>query len=203
MSAHAGSSSDAPFPVPGPVAFQGEAGAYSEAAARALCGADVETTGYATFAEAVDAVINGKAVAAVIPVENSHTGRVAGAEEALRAGEAAGLRRQATYALRIAHALLGVPGARLADVRRVQSHPQALAQCRASLARLVPSAELAPFYDTAGAARDVALRADSAVAAIAHASAAVRYGLPILADALEDAPDNTTYFVLLTRRREP
>ncbi|MFN3595940.1 MAG: prephenate dehydratase domain-containing protein [Rubricoccaceae bacterium] len=184
-------------PGPGPVAFQGEAGAYSEAAARLLCGAAVQTVGCVTFAEAVGAVVAGRAAAAVIPVENVRVGRVEGAEEALAAGEAAGLRRLGGGAFRIAHALLGLPGAPLAGVRRVQSHPQALAQCRATLARLVPAAAPVPFYDTAGAARDVALRADPALAAIAHASAAARYGLAVLADGLEDDPENTTRFVLI------
>ncbi len=178
------------------VAYQGWPGAYSDAAARARFGT-AETRGYPTFEAAVRAAASGAARGAVIPVRNSATGDVAGAAEAVALGLALGLVREADCVLPIRHALLARPGVALADVRVVRSHPQALAQTARWLARHLPAARAEAAEDTAGAARDVAVSDARDVAAVAHASAAARYGLAVLADGIEDAPDNATTFAVL------
>ena len=96
-------------------------------------------------------------------------------------------------------ALLGVNGATIDGVREALSHEMALKQCRRFLAKhpLITPVEA---HDTAGAARMVAIRRDPTVAAIAAPWAAKHYGLTILAEGLEDRPDNATTFVLLGRR---
>ena len=91
------------------------------------------------------------------------------------------------------HALLGVPGSTLELVKVVTSHPVALAQCRRFLQAFGARAE--PFYDTAGAAKMVRERGDPTIAAVASHAAAIRYGLIMLSDAIQDEPDNWTRFV--------
>lgn len=181
------------------VAFQGVAGAYSEAAAHSCFGPNAHALGFATFEAAVRAAAQGEADAAVIPVENSTTGTVAGAEEAVALGLRLGLVREADVVTPIRHALVGLPGASLAGVRVVRSHPQALAQVARWLAANVPDARPEAAEDTAGSVRDLAARPDATAAAVAHADAAARYGLAVLADGIEDEADNATTFAVLLR----
>ena len=183
------------------VAFQGVAGAYSEAAARVHFGLDARALGFATFEAAVRSAASGEAGAAVIPVENSTTGQVAGAGEAVALGLRLGLVRVADVVMPIRHALIGLPGTAPADVRVVRSHPQALAQVARWLARALPEARAEAAEDTAGSVRDLAAAPDRTAAAVAHADAAARYGLAVLADGIEDEPDNATTFAVLVRPR--
>ncbi len=182
------------------VAFQGEPGAYSEAAARARFGDAVETLGCASFEAAVRAAADGRAAAAVIPVRNSTTGSVDGGEAAAALGVALGLTRAADETLAVHHALLALPGVAMGEVRVVRSHPQALAQTARWTAAHLPDARTEAAEDTAGAARDVAAAGDRGAAAVAHASAAARHGLAVLADGIEDEPGNATTFAVLVRR---
>ena len=102
----------------------------------------------------------------------------------------------------IRHFLLGVPGASIAGLRRVLSHPVALAQCtRFLLAH--PGIEAVAVHDTAGAAREVAERGDASVAAIAASGAADRYRLDRIAADLHDRHDNQTRFLVLRRADAP
>jgi prephenate dehydratase len=102
----------------------------------------------------------------------------------------------------IRHFLLGVPGSSLDGLRRVISHPVALAQCGNFLSKH-PDLEVLAVYDTAGAAREVAEGGDSKVAAIAAHAAAERYGLDVLANDLQDRSDNQTRFVVIRREDTP
>ena len=185
------------------VAYQGEPGAYSEAAAHARFGPDAEAAGHATFAGAVQAVRHGAADAAVIPVRNSATGTVVPGAEAVAGGLRGGLHADGEIALPIRHALLALPGTALGAVRTVESHPEALRQCARWLGAALAAADVRPgpaaAPDTAGAARDLAARQDPRGAAIAHRAAAARYGLAVLADGIQDDPDNVTTFVVLVR----
>lgn len=174
------------------VAFQGEPGAYSHMAAMAVV-PTLEPLPCPSFEEAFAAVEEGRAALGVIPIENSSVGRVADVHHLLPQQE---LHLIGEHFLPIRHVLMGVPGAALAQVRSVRSHPMALGQCRAGLRRLGLAAE--PAADTAGAAREVARLGDPAVAALASPLAASLYGLVPLAH-LADDPRNTTRFVLLAR----
>jgi prephenate dehydratase len=150
-----------------------------------------------TFDDVARAVVNGQADWGVLPVENLIAGPVHGALDALsRYGS---LERVREHALPVHLALLGLPGAMVKDIRFVLSHPVALKQCTKWLwaHRLISVTEA---HDTAGAARMVAIRRDPSVAAIAASWAAEPYGLVVLADRLEDRPDNATRFVLVRRR---
>lgn len=182
------------------VAFQGEPGAYSEAAARARFGDAIETLGCASFEAAARAAADGRADAAVIPVCNSTTGQVDGGEAAARLGETLGLTRAADETLPVCHALLALPGVAVGEIRVVRSHPQALAQTARWTATHLPAACSEAAEDTAGAARAIADSGDRGAAAVAHASAAGRYGLAVLADGIEDEPGNATTFAVLVRR---
>ena len=173
------------------IAFQGVRGAYSNMACRDRYPGH-EPLACATFEDAFAAVKGGRAALAMIPIENSLAGRVADIHHLL---PDSGLHIVAETFQRVRHQLLGVPGARLEDLRTVHSHVHALAQCRKSIrARgLTPVTEA----DTAGAAAEVAGRGDRSRAAIASTLAAETYGLEVLVPDIEDAAHNTTRFVAM------
>jgi prephenate dehydratase len=171
------------------VAYQGLAGAFSEAAAAALFpGATLLPR--RTFAEVFAALEAHEVNAAVVPVENTHAGSVADVYDLLR--QHTGAKVVAEVIVRVRHCLLGVPGATLSGIRVARSHPQALAQCEEFLRAHGIQPEVA--FDTAGAAAEVAERKDAAVAAIASRRAAERYGLEVLEDSIETSTDNFTRF---------
>ena len=181
------------------VAFQGEIGAYSEEAVLALFPAS-NVVPLASFERVFEAVTNGTVDAGVVPIENSLHGSVHANYDLLREHS---LVITAEVQLRIRHHLLAPQGSSLADVRRVLSHPQALGQCRDFLRSQLPSAEIIPAYDTAGAAKQVAEGGLMGDAAIASASAAREYGLEVLASGIESNPNNFTRFLSLRRDAEP
>lgn len=104
----------------------------------------------------------------------------------------------AEVALQVDHCLLALPGTSLAELTRVLSHPQALAQCEAFIVR--EGLEPVPIYDTAGGARQVQHEARRDQAAIAGRRAAELYGLEILAERIQTVQENITRFFLITRR---
>ena len=177
------------------VAFQGELGAYSEAAI-AQYFANYEPIPCRTFREVFERVCEGGADYGCLPLENSTTGIISESQELLR-GFSQKIRVCAEVQLRVRHCLLGVPGSSLEQIRTVYSHPQALAQCREFLQALGVTVE--SFYDTAGAARFVAQQRDPTRAAIASHQAALRYRLVILREGIESNPQNTTRFVIIGR----
>ena len=179
-------------PSPSVVAFQGEHGAYSEQAVRQHFGPGVTTLPCRTFTAITDALQSGAAHYGMLPVENSLAGTVVPAYDLLVDYD---LHIQAEVILRVEHCLMAPPGLALADVRRARSHPQALMQCDTALRRL--GMEAVEYYDTAGAARDLAADPQPATAAIASALAAETYDLDILIRNLEDAPGNFTRFFVL------
>ncbi|MEU6479308.1 prephenate dehydratase [Streptomyces sp. NPDC047017] len=175
------------------VAYQGEPGSNSATAARALFpdGGQLPCTG---FEPALDAVTLGTADVAVIPVDNSAAGRVADVHHLL---PESGLFIVGEYFLAIRFDLMAVPGTSLDQVECVRSHVHALGQCRKILREggwrtLVSD-------DTAGSAREVAELGDPRHAALAPPAAAQLYGLEVLRAGVEDDPDNTTRFVVLSR----
>lgn len=178
------------------IAFQGEIGAYSEDALLGLFpGAEVVPC--PSFERVFETVESGAVDGGVVPIENSLHGSVHANYDLLREHD---LRITAELHLRIRHHLLAVPGTHLADIQSVQSHPQALGQCRAFLKEHLPAASLVPAYDTAGAAKDLAASGRKDTAAIASESAAREYGLEMLASGIESNPNNYTRFLALRRR---
>ena len=178
------------------IAFQGEPGAFSHAAARGVF-PDAEFLPNVTFEEAMAAVQGGEADRAVLPVENSLYGRITDIHHLL---PESGLFIVGETYLRIEMNLLGVSGATLGDITSVQSQPPALGQCRKFIAshglRTINGA------DTAGSAREVAARGDKTTAAIASRLAAEIYGLDLLKTNIEDAGHNTTRFLVMSRHKQ-
>ena len=171
------------------IAYQGLAGAFSEAAAAALFpGATLLPQ--RTFAEVFAALEAGEVDAAVVPVENTHAGSVADVYDLLRQHDKAKV--VAETIVRVRHCLLGVRGSSLSGIGVARSHPQALAQVEDFLRRHGIRPEVA--FDTAGAAAEVAEAKDPAVAAVASRRAAERYGLDVLEDSIETSTDNFTRF---------
>lgn len=175
------------------IAFQGERGAFSEEAALCLLGEEVQLVPCATFAGAFRAVAAGEADYVLAPVENSLAGAVQWSLDLLAESE---LGICAEVILPIVHNLIGVPGARIEQIRSVESHPVALAQCERFF-QANPGIKRIAAEDTAGSVRETLSRGDPARAAIAGRRAAEIYGKEILREHLEDNPANFTRFFLL------
>lgn len=177
------------------VAFQGERGAFSEDAARNMLGSDILTMPCRTFEEMFEAASTGAADAAAVPIENSLAGSVHKNYDLLMEHD---LSIIGETNLRIVHHLIALRGVAFSDVRRVHSHPVALAQCERFL-RANPQIEVAPAYDTAGSVMMIVESGSRSDAAIAGATAAAVYDAAIIAEGIEDNAQNFTRFLLLTR----
>ena len=175
----------------GRIAFQGEPGAYGHEACLAARPRH-EPLPCATFEDAIEAVREGRAALAMLPVENSTYGRVADIHRLL---PASGLRIVAEAFVRVHINLLAVPGARVEDVRRAHSHLVLLPQC----ARFLRARGIEPVVggDTAGAAAAVARAGRVEDAALASELAAEIHGLDVLARHIEDEGTNTTRFLIM------
>jgi prephenate dehydratase len=185
-----------PVTLTGKVAFQGEPGAYGHMACVEAY-PQLEPFPCPTFEDAFEAVSTGEAVRALIPIENSLAGRVSDIHHLL---PDSALSIVGEHFFRVRHQLLGLPGARLDQVRSVHSHPMALGQCRKLIRqnRFLPVKEA----DTAGAARLVKERGDPTQAALASVLAGQIYGLDILAHDVEDAGHNTTRFIAMSAQSD-
>lgn len=180
------------------IAYQGTAGAYSEECA-AMLFPDAELAGHRTFAAAFDDLQQGRADAAVLPVENSTAGAVSDVYDLLLGHADLTVVGEAIIPVR--HCLLGLPGATLAGIRAARSHPQALAQSESFLrARGIEPREA---YDTAGATDEVRQAGDPGVAAVASRRAGERAGLVVLAADIQTVVDNSTRFFVLARSGDP
>jgi prephenate dehydratase len=178
------------------VAFQGEKGAYSEIAAKHFFRRKhLELIPYNTFADAVHAVARGKVGVGIVPVENTLAGGIREVFSLLDEEPVYGI---GEIKLRITHSLLAVRGAKLAGIRKVYSHPQALLQCRKSIRKM--KLERIEYYDTAGAAKFVSGSHDRTIAAIASEAAAQDYGLVVLKRHLESDGHNFTRFMIVSRK---
>ncbi len=180
----------------GKIAFQGEMGANSHIAC-AETHPELDPLACATFEDVFAAVASSEADLAMIPVENSIVGRVADIHHLLPTSP---LHIRAEYFMPIRFHLMGVKGAKLADIKTARSHVMGLGQCRNFLRRNGISAK--STADTAGAAREVAELGEVSEAAIAPLMAAEVYGLDVLAENIEDAAHNTTRFVIMGRESD-
>jgi len=175
------------------VAFQGERGAFSEAAAVQLLGEEIRTVPRATFEATFRAIAEEAADALLVPVENTLAGSVVRVYDLLLESP---LEVCGETILPIEHHLMGCPGATLEDLRAVASHPMALAQCERCF-EANPGLKRVPAEDTAGSVREMMERGDKSWGAIAGRRAATHYGATILRENIEDNAENFTRFVLL------
>ncbi len=177
------------------VAFQGEPGAYSEAATLAHFGAETETVPCETF-DAVFAAVEAATVdMGLVPIENSVAGSIHRNYDLLIQHQ---LSIVGEHHLRVRHCLIAHPGVALTDLRKVISHPQALAQCERYLKGL-PGVKAEVAYDTAGSVKIVREQGDRTLGAIASRRAAEVYGMAILAEGIEDDSANFTRFLAIAR----
>lgn len=179
-----------------PIAFQGEPGAYSEAAALEHFGAGTPTLACESFDAVFAAVTSGSAAAGLIAIENSLAGSIHRNYDLL-------LQNQVWITgeryLRVHHCLIANPGVQMSDLRQVISHPQALAQCDGYLRAHGLHAEV--FFDTAGAVKHLKESGKKDTAGIASRRAAEVYGMQILEEGIEDNQANFTRFLVL--QKEP
>jgi len=176
------------------IAFQGEPGAYSEEALF-LLDPKAASVPCREFRDVAAAVLEARAEFGLLPIENSLVGSIATNFDLIAES---GLAIVGEVVSPVHHCLLGVRGSTRDSLRRVLSHPVALAQCE-RLLRSLTNVEVVAFYDTAGAAAEVARRNDLGVGAVAGTLAAHRYGLEILVERIEDEPHNQTRFLLVGR----
>jgi prephenate dehydratase len=175
------------------VAFQGEPGAFSEAAAIRLLGDGVRTVPRTTFEAAFRAIEEGAADALLVPVENTLAGSVVRVYDLLLESN---LEMCGEAILPIEHQLMGMPGAKREELKAVASHPMALAQCERFFAGN-PQVKRVPAEDTAGSVREMMERGDKRFGSIAGRRAAAHYGAVILQENIQDNAENFTRFVLL------
>jgi prephenate dehydratase len=177
------------------IAYQGEPGAYSEAAARQV-NAEAELVPCRSFEDVFESVNAGPAGYGVLPIENTIGGSIHRNFDLLLENH---LPIVGEIELPVVHHLLALPGTSMEGVRRVYSHPQALAQCDRFL-RTLTGVEVIATYDTAGSAKLVAEQKLPDAAAIASARAAEVFGLIALRSSIQDYQHNVTRFLVIGRR---
>lgn len=183
------------------VAFQGEYGAFGDEAVRAYFGRlqqSAEPRPYRSFAEVFRAVATGEVSYGMVPVENSQAGSINDVYDLLRQHD---LFVIGEHQHPVNHCLLCLPGQQLSDIKRVISHPQALAQCDVYLREL--GVEIVATYDTAGSAKMIREENLHGVAAVAGIGAAELYQLEVLAHGIQTIKDNYTRFIMLGREPAP
>jgi prephenate dehydratase len=181
------------------VGFQGEAGAFSDAAARRLR-PGAETRGYPSFDALVAAVDGGEIDAALLPVENSIAGSIARSYDLL--WEYRNLHAIAETAFPVEMNLIGTLDADEGNIREIRSHPVALEQIH-RFAGTRPQWKRVAVADTAGAVAEIVALGDPTIAAVGPALAADLYGAKVLRAAIQDDPRNFTRFYLLARTAQP
>ena len=177
------------------IAFQGQPGAYSNLACQQSY-PQLSALPCDSFEDTFQAVHEGKAALAMIPIENSLGGRVADIHHLLPDSR---LFIIGEHFQPVAHHLLAPQGATLESIKTVYSHPQGLAQCRTLIRELGLEAVARP--DTAGSAQEIAARGDPSEAAIASSLAGEIHGLVSLRSRIEDKIGNTTRFVIMAPQR--
>ncbi len=179
------------------VAFQGERGAYSEAAAVTFFGDSVQPIPHNDFDSVFESVINGQADRGTLPIENSLAGSIHRNYDLLLRHN---LYIVGEVQIPIAHQLIALPGVKLADIKKVYSHPQALAQCEYSITKILPHAERVSTYDTAGSVKMIKEQSITNGAGLAGKRAAGIYGMNILQPDMQDDAENYTRFVIVSQK---
>ena len=181
------------------VAYMGVPGAFSESAVVGFFGEDCERVNYKTFEEVFAAVANGSVKYGVLPVENSSSGSINLVYDLLGRYSCHIVGEQL---VRVEHCLLGVPGAKVGDVKTVYSHEQGFAQCPVFLGEH-PDWVTTPYFNTAIAAKHVAELGETCNAAIASRLAAKHYGLEILVPDIHSFNGNHTRFIVVSASPTP
>lgn len=177
------------------IAYQGEPGAFSEAASRQV-DASADLLPCRAFEDVFAAVNEGRVDYGVLPIENSIGGSIHRNFDLLQQND---LPIVAEVEIPVVHHLLALPGTTLADVKRIYSHPQGLAQCERFLQTL-SGVELMASYDTAGSAKMIATERIADAAAIASKRAGEVFGLHVLKAAIQDYEHNTTRFLVIGKK---
>jgi len=187
MSAQTGSASA--------VGYQGVPGCYSYQTSLLYFGEEVDTVSCHSFRDVFDALAQGKIGYGVLPIENSTSGSINEVYDLLREYE---FKIVGEKCLKVEHSLMGVKGAKLADIQEVYSHQQGLLQCSRYLSEH-PEWRQVPYFDTAGSAEHIAGESCRTKACIAGKMAASVYGLDILREDIQDNSNNSTRFVVIAR----
>ncbi len=175
------------------VSFQGERGAYSEAAARSFFAEDIETVPLSTFTEVLESTISGNTDYSVLPVENSLEGSVGESYDLLYSTS---LNAMGEIYHRIEHCLIG--NGSLEEVDTVYSHPQALGQCRDFIQK--NNMKTVPTYDTAGSVKIIKEINKKNVSCIASKTASQIYKMPIVSENIANKLNNYTRFLVLSKK---
>jgi len=179
------------------VCFFGAPGSYSEQAMADCFGADITSFPAATFKDVMEAVQSGRADFGVLPIENTTTGGITDSYDLLMEYENYLV---GEHVVKIEHALLGVPGAKIEDIRKVYSHSQGLSQCKKFFDEY-PEIRPAVSSSTSESAKKVMEAKDSGLAAIASKRAADIYGLEVLRECLNTEDVNSTRFIIVTNKK--
>ena len=177
------------------ISFQGERGAYSEDAAISFFGT-VDTVPFSTFSEVIEATENDKTQYSVLPVENSLEGSVGESYDLLLSTS---LNVVGEIYYRVRHCLIGFD--KIQNIDTVYSHPQALGQCRKFIQKY--KLKTVPAYDTAGSVKMIKELGKKNISCIASKRAAEIYGVPIVAEEIEDNTSNYTRFLVLSKTKAP
>ncbi len=172
--------------------FQGVHGAYSELAGKNIY-PDSKSIPCKTFEEMFESVRNKKANIAIVPIENSRSGRVGDTQRLIPESQ---LKIVGEYFLEVNHCLMGVPGSTLKDIKRIYSHEQGIAQCRKKI--INNKKDMVIVADTAGAAKMISETNSKEDAAIASNLAAKIYNLDILESNFQDFENNVTRFLIMS-----
>lgn len=184
------------------IGFLGPEGTFTE---QALLGeadlATQELVPMSTIAEVLAAADSGEIDLGFVGIENSIEGTVNVTIDALAFEHDLLIQREVELGIQLN--LMATPGVAMSDITRVLTFPVAMGQCRTWLATELPGVEVVAANSNAEAARLVAVEADGVSAAVAPSLAAKIYGLDVLANDIEDHPENTTRFVLVAKDAVP
>ena len=176
------------------VSFQGERGAYSEAAARSFFSEEIETLSFGTFAEVLESTVNDETEFSVIPVENSLEGSVGESYDLLYSTS---LNAMGEIYHRIEHCLIS--NGKLEEIDTVYSHPQALGQCRDFIQK--HHMKTVPTYDTAGSVKIIKEINQNNVSCIASKSASMIHDMPVISENIANNLNNYTRFLVLSKSK--
>jgi prephenate dehydratase len=182
------------------VAFQGERGAFSEIAAINFFGSSIEPVPCKTFEEVFKKISCKEADYGLLPIENSQTGGINESHDLLLHQE---LFAMGEVKLNVEHCLITKGEIDFKLIKKVYSHPQALAQCEGFLLKNLPHCQIIPVYDTAGSVKMIKGAKENNVAAIASSWAGELYGLKIIRKGIQDNKHNYTRFLVLSSEISP